>query len=220
MIASTISPGAPHKRYLLWGNRYSGHAYKVRLALLLLGIEHEYRTVDILQPREERDPAWQRVSPFGEVPVLETDGGALVQSNAILLHLGRVHHALGWERDPDGVAQWLSWEANRIGLSLANLRFLTLLISNTRHEAIPWLRERLASDLATLDRHLSARSFLLDEQVSAADLACAAYLLYRDLPEVDLTSYPAVSAWLDRFAALPGWIDPGTAMRGDNPTDL
>lgn len=201
--------------YTLWGGRNSGHSYKIRLALLLLGITHEYRTVDITLPPEERDPAWRRLSPFDEVPVLEIGPVALVQSNAILLHLARERSALGWERSPDGVAQWLSWEANRIGLSLPNLRFLTLFAQNPDAGLLNWLRERLSRDLATLDRQLSSRPFLLDDQVSAADLSCAAYLLFRDVPEVDLAAYPAVAAWLDRIAGLPGWIDPHVAINSE-----
>ena len=44
--------------YTLFGNLHSGHSYKARLALLMLGLEHAYRPVDIALPREARDPEW------------------------------------------------------------------------------------------------------------------------------------------------------------------
>ena len=57
--------------------------------------------------------------------VLVVDGGPIVQSDGILLHLAREHRALGWEVDPDRLTEWLFWEANRIGISLPNLRLYT-----------------------------------------------------------------------------------------------
>lgn len=120
MIESTSS--AFGSSYRLYGSLQSGHSYKVRMALLLWNLPHDYRSIDLSVPAAERDPEWRRASRFGEVPVLICSGRALCQSNAILLHLARTHGILGWERDPELVGEWLFWEANRIGLSLPNYR--------------------------------------------------------------------------------------------------
>src|SRR5262245_36926852 len=112
--------------YVLFGHRESGHSYKVRLALTLLGLPHEYREVEVFKPRGERRADWRAASRFGEIPVLVVDGKPIVQSNAILLHLARTHEALGWNVDPDRLTEWVFWEANRIGISLPNLRYALL----------------------------------------------------------------------------------------------
>ena len=39
---------------ILYGNRESGHCYKVKLALVLAEVHHEYREVDLDVPFEER----------------------------------------------------------------------------------------------------------------------------------------------------------------------
>jgi len=52
-------------------------------------------------PHFDRAPVWRRLSRHGEVPVFQTGGRAICQSNPILLHLARTHDALGWERNPD-----------------------------------------------------------------------------------------------------------------------
>ena len=54
---------------ILYGSRESGHAYKVKLALSLLDVAHEYRDVDLRVPLSERRGDFRLVSPFGEVPV-------------------------------------------------------------------------------------------------------------------------------------------------------
>jgi glutathione S-transferase len=196
--------------YRLYGSLNSGHSYKVRMALLLLGIEHEYRAIDIARPREARDPEWQRLSRFGEVPVLVADGRPIVQSNAILLHLARAHQALGWQQDQDRLTEWLFWEANRIGFSLPNFRFHSLFGERHPPDAMALLETRMKADMAALEDALGADPFLMGEIVSAADLSCAAYLLYEDV--LDTCPYPNVRAWLDRIRALPGWIAPRQAM--------
>lgn len=199
-------------RPLLFGALLSGHSYKARLALLLLGVGHDYRAVDLSRQRAGRDPDWARWSRFGEVPVLVADGRAIVQSNAILLHLARAHDALGWREDRDGSTEWLFWEANRIGLSLPNYRLSRLSDAPPPPDVVEWLRERMLADLATLESVLADRAFLLGDAVSVADIACGAYLLYRDVPGFDIGDYPAIDGWLGRISALPGWRAPQAVM--------
>ena len=198
--------------YTLYGSLYSGHSYKARLALLLLGIAHDYRAIDIARPRSERDPEWQRLSPYGEVPLLIAGGEAIAQSNAILLFLARTHEALGWPGHRTELERWLFWEANRIGFSLANYRFARLFDPSVPTPVALWLHERLMEDLATLDRALDRGAFLLGNEISAADISCSAYLLYRDTPDLEAERYPAVLAWLDRIAALGEWRPPLDVM--------
>lgn len=81
---------------ILYGHPDSGHSYKVRLALTVLELAHEYREVEVFAPREARRADWRKVSRFGEIPVLIDGGKAIVQSDAILLHLARTRNALGW----------------------------------------------------------------------------------------------------------------------------
>ena len=199
-------------RYRLYGSLNSGHSYKVRLALLLLGIEHEYRAIDIRPPREQRDSEWQRASRFGEVPVLMVDDRPIVQSNAILLHLAREHRGLGWDVDPDRLTEWLFWEANRIGLALPIYRFHSLFVAPLTPDAMAWLKARMMADLAVLEETVAVGPFLMGEKVSAADLACSAYLLYEDVAELDLTAFPKLHAWLARIRHLPGWLPPLEVM--------
>src|SRR3990167_4491202 len=140
-------------RRILYGAPGSGHSYKVVLALTFLGLDHEYRAVDLSVPRAHRPVDFRKASRFGEVPVLVEDA-ALVQSNAILLHLARTTGRLigdeGWER----LEQWLFWEANRIGLSVPNLRFALRFEPDTPPDVLAWLGARARRDLDGLEAAL------------------------------------------------------------------
>ncbi len=196
-------------RLLLYGNRESGHSYKVKLALRLLGLEHEYRSVDLALDRCDRPPDFREVSRYGEVPVLVTDGEPLVQSNAILMHLARTTGRLRGECDPDRTVEWLFWEANRIGFSVANLRFARRFATDTPAEVVAWLEARARADLDRLDEEFArADSFLLGTTISIADIACCAYLFWPEQTGLDYTRWRNVAGWMDRIRALPGWAHP------------
>ena len=84
----------------LYGNVASGHSYKIRLFLLLAGIEHEYREVDLDVPHRQRAADFVAASRFGEVPVVVIDGEAVCQSNAILITLAeRYSHFRGTDAE-------------------------------------------------------------------------------------------------------------------------
>lgn len=199
---------------ILYGNRESGHSYKVRLALTLMQAPHEYRPVDISLPREQRPVEFRRVSKFGEVPVLVDRGQVYVQSDAILLHLAQREHKL-YGRDAldhDQVREWLFWEANRIGLSVPNLRYALRWLPDTKKDVLDWLRQRALADLGRLNDEFSGRKFLLGDFPTVADVACCGYLYWLDQAGLDRDAWPNVSRWLSDISALPGWQHPYDVM--------
>ncbi|PVE23103.1 glutathione S-transferase [Microvirga sp. KLBC 81] len=194
---------------VLYGNRESGHSYKVKLALTLLGLEHEYRPVDLTIERNNRPPDFREVSRFGEVPVLVTNGEPLVQSNAILMHLARVTGQLRGECDPDRTVEWMFWEANRITFSISNLRFARHFTKDTPPDVIAWHKARAKADLDRLDEEFRGKDqFLLGSTISIADIACCSYLFWPEQTGLDYSAWTHVSAWLDRVRAVPGWAHP------------
>lgn len=204
--------------FQLYGNCESGHSYKVKLAMEVAGVPHRYEEIDLKLDRQDRPEPFRSLAKFGEVPLLVHDGQAYVQSNAILLHLAEHLQAYGGESPQrlERVREWLFWEANRIGFSMAHLRygqkFDPVAYAGT---VLPWFRHRFDADIARLDEELSdGRLFLLDGQVSMADFCICGYMYW---PEQAKVSYPPrVQAWLDRIAALPRWRHP-YQMEGAQP---
>jgi glutathione S-transferase len=195
-------------RLKLFGNRESGHAYKVRLMLTLAQLPYEFEEVDLKQPREQRPEPFRSLAKYGEVPLLLHGERAYVQSNAILLHLAAHSGALDGDAPAttERVREWLFWEANRIGFSLPNLRYC-LRVTGGDPAVIAMLRQRYDADAARLDQELAdGRAFILGDAPTVADLSLCSYLFWAEQAQVAVP--PFVAAWLGRIAALPGWRHP------------
>ena len=194
----------------LFGNRESGHSYKVSLMLALAAIPHAYEEIDLDLPRDARPEPFRSLSKYGEVPLLMHDGHAFVQSNAILLHLAELTGRLGGESRQrlERAREWLFWEANRIGFSLANLRYgLTFTTAGATADGQVFLRQRFDADIARLDTELTdGRAFILGDDPSIADISLCGYMFWPEQANVHMP--PGVQAWLDRISALPGWRHP------------
>ena len=151
--------------------------------------------------------------------LLVHDGKPYVQSNAILLHMAE--HLQDWGGETkerlERCREWLFWEANRIGFSMAHLRYGQKFDDEGAYAGtvLPWFRKRFDADIARLDEELSdGRQFLLDDTPSIADCSICGYLYWPEQARVEYP--PRVQAWLDRIAALPGWRHPDH-MPGADP---
>src|SRR6266571_6382311 len=190
----------------LFGHRDSGHDYKVRLMLSLDGLPFDYQEIDLDQPREVRPEPFRSLAKYGEVPLLVHDGRPYVQSNAILLHLAEHTGKFGGESKEhlERAREWLFWEANRLGFSLANLRYgLKYTSTGAATDGQVLLRHRFNADIERLDAELSdGRAFILGDAISVADISLCGYLYWPEQANVTLPAH--VQAWLDRIGALPG----------------
>ncbi|HEY0233267.1 MAG TPA: glutathione S-transferase family protein [Dokdonella sp.] len=195
---------------ILYTNRESGHSYKVALALTLMGLPYEQRTVDLNLARERRSEDFRRASLFGEVPTLiDEDGLGVCQSNAILDHLARRYGKLDGSTPAarTRVREWLSWEANRLAMSFPHLRYSRCFTPAGAVLEDYWIA-RMQADFDRLDLALRGQAFLLGEAPTIADISCCGYLYWTDQAGVDLAPWPAIGAWLARISSLPGWSAP------------
>ena len=195
--------------FTLYGNRESGHTYKVALTLAVAGIAHDYHEIDLDLPRQVRPEPFRSLAKYGEVPLLVHEGVVFVQSNAILLHLADVTGSFGAQSGErlDRVREWLFWEANRIGFSLPNLRYAMRFPGTSEAAVERLLRARCEDDIARLEHEFAdGRAFVLGGTPTVADFSLCGYLWWPE--QAGITLPPGVQAWLGRIASLPGWHHP------------
>jgi glutathione S-transferase len=185
----------------------SGHAHRVELFLSLLGLPFEMVEIDI-KTGAQRQPGFLALNPFGKVPVIDDDGYVLADSNAILTYLALKYADESWlPRDPAGAAavqKWLSVAAGEITYGPAAARIAVVF---GRKLDLDGARNLATSLFGIMEQHLQTRRFLAGtETPTIADVSAYTYIAHAPEGGVSLASYPALSAWISRIEALPGFV--------------
>lgn len=190
----------------------SGNCFKVRLVLCLQGREFEYipMVADKVSGKSEmKTPAFLVKNPAGEIPVLETDDGTLVaQSNAILFHLAQGTDL--WPSDPlaqTRVLEWMFWEQYNHEPNVAVYRSWSVYGIMDRQTAEARAAKEAGSRAAIqrLEDALTGRDWLVGGSLTIADIGLFAYSHLIEDIGFALSDYPAMSAWIARIKALPGY---------------
>ena len=196
--------------YTLYGDYRSGNCYKAALFLNVSGTPYEYRHEDFSIPRDQRSQEFQSHSRFGELTVLVDEGVAMCQSNSILCFLSNrtIRFNFSEYAHRQEVMEWLFWEANNIGYSVSNLRYMTKFASKTPEDVLDYFRGRATNDLDRLERELDGKTFLVEDTPSIADLSICGYLYWLDDTGLDAGRWPHIKTWLGNISELPGWFHP------------
>jgi len=200
----------------------SGNAYKAALALELAGIPWEARFVDFFNG-EARSPEFRAINPMGEVPVLDADGTILTQSGVIQDWVMDESDKLcgdGARATRREILRWTIFDNQKVSGQAGPLRFLMNFLPEDKrpHEVIGFMAGRLKAALQVLEAELGTRDWLVGDSLTCADLSCCGYLYYDEPFTFDRSDYPAISAWLDRIAATPGWKHPYDLMQRAFPS--
>ena len=146
------------------------------------------------------------INPLGYVPALRLDDGTVLTENAAVLQYIADKYPQAELAPPPAdrvgrakLRQWLSF----IGAELHKGLMTPLLGDRTPPEVKAWTVNKYTPRLAYLDEKLKGREFLLD-RFSVADGYLTTVLNWtRATPEIDLSAYPNVKAYLERMRARP-----------------
>src|SRR5215212_7162657 len=183
-----------------------GNSYKVRLLLGLLGTSCEIVNYDTKGGETHAPGFRENVNPDGKVPVLELDDGTMLpESGAILYYLAED------KLERAQVLRWMFFEQYSLLLNLSRPRLWRMWdieMTTQRRAELEQLFEQGYRALGVMERHLGDREYFVGDSPTIADVAL--YVYPRLCPEggYDLEGFPAVRAWLERIAALPGYVPP------------
>jgi len=176
----------------------------VHLALIEIGAPHRLELVDF-ERKAQRDEAYLRLNPLGQVPTLVIDGVPHTESTALLMMLAD-RHPEARLAPPPGTPErnaWYQWQLFQSSVLGAHFRhwFYPPDLGAAEHPPAvrTALQQRIEGAWQRLDTHLAAHGpYLLGERFSTADLLLIMYMRWsRNMPRSAL-DWPA----LNRFAAL------------------
>jgi glutathione S-transferase len=195
--------------YKLYSMQRSGNSYKVRLALALLNIPYDAVEIDILRG-ESRTPDYLSKNPSGQIPLLEVDGRFLAESNAILWFV-----AAGTPLSPEQrieraeALQWMFFEQHALEPNIGAAYFWLALVRGGRelqtHALEDWM-ERGYAALQVMENHLKMHQYFAAGQLTVADIALYGYTHVADRCDFDLSTFPAIRAWLRRVEQTMGFV--------------
>jgi len=190
----------------LYDFELSGNAYRIRLMLALLGRDYEAVPVKLMQG-EQREPAFLKLNPRGQVPTLDDDGTVVWDSLAILVYLARKYGGEKWlPLDAEGMAevmQWLAVMENEVLYGLARARVIVKFKRPGNLEEAQLLGRK---GLDVLEQRLAAHPWLALDRVTIADVGCFPYVALAPEGEIPLDNYPGVRKWIERIKSLPGFV--------------
>lgn len=183
----------------IYGDSLSGNCLKVKWTADWIGLPYRWIEMNILTG-ETRTPAYLAMNPAGQVPVIRfSDGRALAQSNAIILHLAEGTALIPADRYQRAkMHEWLFWEQYSHEPYIAVARFQVHYLGHTPSDLEPKIVERGRTALKLLDDALEDSAFLVGDSVSLADIALVAYTRVARQGGFDLDDYPAVQRWIAR----------------------
>jgi glutathione S-transferase len=192
---------------LLYDSRVSGNCYKVRLLFGHLGVVVERVELDVVDRSNRRDVIGD-ANPALRVPTLVLDDGRpLAESNAILWYFADgTAYVPSDPYERAQVLQWQFFEQYDHEPNIAVRRFWLMKGIQVEPDQLEAKRTGGHRALDAMERHLGARTFLVGERYSIADISLYAYTHVADEGGFDLDGYPAITAWLDRVAAQPGHV--------------
>ncbi|WAL58799.1 glutathione S-transferase family protein [Thermocoleostomius sinensis] len=156
-----------------------------------LSVPYEYISLN-LQAGEHRQPEFLAINPIGKVPAIVDGDFKLWESGAILLYLADKYDAAVTTIEQRAeIAQWILF---------ANATFGPGVFIEANRE------REMSRYLTFLDQYLDSRSFLIGDQLSAADIAVGSFLAYMPIMlKLGFEDYAAVDRYVKQLVARPGF---------------
>jgi glutathione S-transferase len=206
---------------LYWG---SGSPYSWRALLAL-----EYKQLPYISHRvefakqEHKSPQMLQMNPRGRVPVLKDGDYVCFESLAVLLYLDRKYPErplFGTTPEEAGtimrvICEYQAYAEDHIMKIIYAILFQGV---EARMDEVARAMHIVAGEARTIEQRLATSSWLVGDSFSAADIVVfpSIQILLRALERREAqdirsrllpieTNYPAITAWIKRVEALPGY---------------
>lgn len=204
----------------------SSAAYRVRIALNLKGLPYQAVPVHLLRDGGQQNHAdYRALSPLGTVPTLETGGGALTQSLAIIEYLDETHplprllpaSAEGRAR-VRALAQTIACDIHPLN-NLRVLKYLTQAFDISTEQKDNWYRhwvnEGLLAFEALLASHPATGAFCHGDAPTIADCCLLPQVFNARRFNCSLAKMPTIERIVTACEALAAFQNAAPALQPD-----
>ena len=203
-------------KVLLYGYQYSVYSWVAHIVLLEKAIDFRWIEIDPFNSNSSEE--FQQLNPFQRVPLLVHQDFSLYETSAIVRYIDEIGRGASLQPNAQDerarVAQILSIIDSYAYWPLVRQVFSHGYWRPSQGEAYD--HEELEQGLSAAPKILSAIEeissnsiYLINDQLSLADLYCAPFLTYFSLAsegEAILNRFPKLVDWLDNIATHPSYI--------------
>lgn len=206
----------------------SSAAFRVRIALHLKKVPHDYHAIHLLKNGgEQNQEEYRRLNPMGEVPAIAEDGFSLGQSMAILFYLDeRYPEPLLFPREGQAKARVIQiCEMINSGIHpLQNLKVLQELEKRygvTQEGKESWVQYWIGRGFRSLETLLATTSgsYAFGGQVTAADLFVVPQIFTARRFKFDLSPFPIISRVGENCMKLEAFRKSEPGSQPDTPAE-
>jgi len=192
----------------------STNSRKVRIALLEKGLEFERVNVDLTK-REQKNPEYLKIHPFGQVPALDDEGFVLYDSTIINEYLADEYpYPPLMPKDSEGRARARMMEDFRD--SRFNPAFVKIIQEMRKPEGerdannVTAAKNEIAACFDRIEKELEGKEYLVGT-FSLADIAFMANIELLDRFQVPVDAkYKNTIAWIAHLKARPSFAASAT----------
>ncbi|HEY2987365.1 MAG TPA: glutathione S-transferase family protein [Candidatus Binatia bacterium] len=186
----------------------SSNSRKVRIALLEKGLEFERVPID-LGKKEQKNPDYLKIHPFGQVPALDDEGFIVYDSTVINEYLEDEYpYPPLLPKDSDGRARarlMEDYRDNYFNPATGQInREMRKQEGERNPQAIESAKAEITRALDRIEKELEGREYLAGE-FSLADIAFMANVESLERLNVIDPKYKNVAAWIARLKARPSF---------------
>jgi len=201
--------------FVLHEDPLSGNCYKIALTAALCGVSLERMRYDIMKGETRTPDFLGRINANGRIPVLQIGDRFLPESNAACWYLAEGTSLIPEDRfDRADCLRWMFFEQYNHEPNVATLRFWLHFVGEanlTEQQRGQIMAKRVGGEaaLTLMNDHLARQDWFVGGAVTLADIALYAYTHVCEAGGFRLRDYTAICAWIDRVAALPGYVAMG-----------
>jgi glutathione S-transferase len=202
--------------YTLYAHPRSGNSYRVALMLALTGTQYDFELVDLMDG-SNLAPDFLKVNPLGKVPALRHGDLVLRQSHDCLRYLTEQTGQFGpkgWDEEAR-VGDWIGFAIDFFGYGVARMRF-EMNFGAGPGPVYDFFKKVGDRGLGVMETHLADHEWLACGRPTIGDIACFPVSTFMSDAGYDVTKYPNIAAWQDRFRTLPGFGSQLDLMPHDN----
>ncbi len=168
------------------------------------GLKFELEQVDLKTKKTRSGVAFSTINPKGAVPALQLDDGQVLTEGAVIVQYiadqkpeAKLAPAAG-TLERYRLQEWLNYIASEL-----HKAFSPLFRSTTAEDAKQEIKEGLQGKFEYVNRQLEGKQFLLGDRFSAADAYLFTMMTWAKFTAVDLSRFPALTAYYQRIKERP-----------------